>query len=146
MEPRETQPAVRKIETGAVVEPGYFILMAGEARRRGAGHVRQLVILGDGAAWIWDLATRHFPEATKIVDLYHAREHLHELARLLEFILGDHKQDWLDERLADLDAGDIPAICAAAGAFPPGRQQGQRPQQGPGLLPQRFAAAPVSAG
>ena len=33
-------------------------------------------------------------------------------------MLGDHKQDWLDERLAELDAGDIPAICAAARAFP----------------------------
>ncbi len=33
-------------------------------------------------------------------------------------MLGDHKQDWLEERLADLDNGDIPAICAAARAFP----------------------------
>jgi transposase len=55
--------------------------MACEARRRGAGHVRQLVILGDGAAWVWNLAAQHFPEATQIIDLYHAREHLHELAR-----------------------------------------------------------------
>jgi hypothetical protein len=55
-------------------------LMAAEARRRGAGHIRQLVILGDGAAWIWNLAANHFPEATQIVDLYHAREHLHDLA------------------------------------------------------------------
>jgi hypothetical protein len=96
----------------------FGILMAAEARRRGAGHVRQLTTLGDGAAWIWNLAARHFPEATQIVDLYHAREHLHELARLLEFMLGDHKQDWLDARLAELDAGDIPAICAAARVFP----------------------------
>jgi hypothetical protein len=52
------------------------------------------------------------------VDLYHAREHLHDLARLLEFMLGDHRKDWLGQRLADLDNGDIPAICAAARAFP----------------------------
>ena len=56
--------------------------------------------------------------ATQIVDLYHAREHLHDLARLLEFMLGDHKQAWLQERLADLDNGDIPAICAAGRVFP----------------------------
>ena len=67
-----------------------------------------------------DLEPRHphFPEATQIVDLYHAQEHLHDLARLLEFMLGDHKQAWLGARLADLDNGDIPAICAAARAFP----------------------------
>ena len=97
---------------------GFGILMAGEARRRGAAHIRQIVVLGDGAAWIWNLASQHFPEATQIVDLYHAREHLHELAKLLEFMLGDHRQDWLGARLAELDAGDIPAICAAARAFP----------------------------
>jgi hypothetical protein len=93
-------------------------LMAAEARRRGAGHVRQLVILGDGAHWIWNLATQHFPEATQVVDLYHAREHLHDLARLLECMLGDHREDWLAARLGDLDAGDTGAITAAARAFP----------------------------
>jgi len=31
---------------------------------------------------------------------------------------GDHKQAWLEQRLADPDNGDIPAICAAARAFP----------------------------
>ena len=97
---------------------GFGTLMAAEARRRGAAGVRQLVILGDGAAWIWNLATQHFPEATQIVDLYHARQHLHDLARMLEFMLGDHKQDWLAARLAELDDGDIEAICAAARAFP----------------------------
>jgi hypothetical protein len=104
----------------ATVAPAapFGTLMAGEALRRGAAHVRQLVVLGDGAVWIWNLAARHFPEATQVVDLYHAREHLHELARFLEFILGDHNQDWLEQRLADLDNGDIPAICAAARAFP----------------------------
>lgn len=97
---------------------GFGVLMAAEARRRGAAHVRQLVILGDGAVWIWNLATQHFPEATQIVDLYHAREHLHDLARLLEFMLGDHKAGWLAARLSDLDNGDIDAICAAARVFP----------------------------
>jgi hypothetical protein len=93
-------------------------LMAAEARRRGAAHARQLVILGDGAVWIWNLATTHFPEATQIVDLYHAREHLHDLAKLLEFMLCGHKQDWLAARLGELDRGDIDAISAAARAFP----------------------------
>jgi hypothetical protein len=34
----------------------FGVLMAAEACRRGAGHIRQLVILGDGAVWIWNLA------------------------------------------------------------------------------------------
>jgi len=93
--------------------PEFGILMAAEARRRGAGQIRQLTILGDGAAWIWNLASQHFPAATQIVDLYHAREHLHELANLAGRLLAGHRDEWLAERLAELDAGDIPALIAA---------------------------------
>jgi hypothetical protein len=96
----------------------FGILMAAEARRRGAEHIRQVTVLGDGAVWIWNLASQHFPAATQIVDLFHAREHLHDLGKLLAFMLGNHHADWLAERIADLDNGDIPAICAAARAFP----------------------------
>jgi hypothetical protein len=93
-------------------------LVRAEGIRRGADHVRQLTILGDGAAWIWNIATAKFPEATQIVDLFHAREHLHDLAKLLEFMLGDQKQDWLAARLEDLDYGDIDGICTAARIYP----------------------------
>ena len=55
-------------------------LVKAEGIRRGADRVRQLTILGDGAAWIWNLAAAIFPEATCIVDLYHAREHLTEVS------------------------------------------------------------------
>jgi hypothetical protein len=33
--------------------------------------------MGDGAEWIWNLAD---PGAVQIVDLYHARQHLWDLA------------------------------------------------------------------
>jgi len=91
----------------------FGVLMAAEARRRGAGHIRQLTVLGDGAPWIWNLAARHFPGATQIAGLYHAREHLHELANLAARLLAGHKQDWLAARLAELDNGDIPALLTA---------------------------------
>jgi hypothetical protein len=93
-------------------------MVKAEGIRRGADHVRQLTILGDGAAWIWNIATDKFPEATQIVDLFHAREHLSDLARSLEFMLGDRKQEWLQARLEDLDYGDIDGICRAARVFP----------------------------
>jgi hypothetical protein len=84
-----------------------------EARRRGSQHIRQLVVLGDGAAWIWNLADELFPAATQIVDLYHAREHVHELATLATRLLRGSQPDWLARRLAELDAGDIPALLTA---------------------------------
>ena len=38
-------------------------------------------IPADGAAWIWGIADRHFPQSTQIVDWYHARQHLAEAAQ-----------------------------------------------------------------
>jgi hypothetical protein len=104
----------------ATFEPASMFagLVRAEGIRRGADHVRQLTIIGDGAAWIWGIAAAKFPEATQIVDLYHAREHLHDLARLLEFMLLDRKDQWLAARLEDLDHGYIDGIVAATRKFP----------------------------
>jgi hypothetical protein len=104
----------------ATFEPAHVFagLVKAEGIRRGADHVRQFTILGDGAAWIWNIASSKFPAATQIVDLFHAREHLHDLARLLEFMLLDRKDEWLAARLEDLDYGDIDGICKAARAYP----------------------------
>ena len=85
--------------------------------RRGGDHFRQVVALGDGAAWIWTMAETLYPHATHIVDIYHAREHLHDLANHLAFITPDPPQ-WLAGRLAELDAGDIDAITTAARQYP----------------------------
>jgi hypothetical protein len=93
-------------------------LVKAEGIRRGADQVRQLTILGDGAPWIWNIATAKFPEATQIVDLFHAREHVHDLARRLEFMLGDQNEEWLAARLEDLDYGDVDGICKAARVYP----------------------------
>jgi hypothetical protein len=96
----------------------FATLVATEARHRGSERIRQLVVLGDGAAWIWNLATAILPEATPIVDIYHAREHLHELAATLAPVLGDQRDDWLTARLADLDAGDIETLVAQTTGLP----------------------------
>src|ERR1051325_2497902 len=47
------------------------------------GRLEKKVVMGDGAVWIWNLAEQYFPGAIQIVDLYHARQHLWELARKL---------------------------------------------------------------
>jgi Uncharacterised protein family (UPF0236) len=54
-----------------------------EACKRDWDHAENKVVMGDGAEWIWNLAEQHFPGAVQIVDLFHARQHLWELARKL---------------------------------------------------------------
>ena len=63
------------------------------------------------------MAESLYPHATHIVDIYHAREHLHELAAHLAFITPDPPR-WLSDRLDDLDAGNIEAIITAARQYP----------------------------
>ena len=55
----------------------------GEALRRGLQQARQVVVIADGARYNWEIAELHFPDAMQIVDLYHARQHLHALATIL---------------------------------------------------------------
>jgi Transposase and inactivated derivatives len=54
-----------------------------EAYGRGWSRALQKVVIGDGAEWIWNLVGLHFSDALQIVDLYHARQHLWEVARKL---------------------------------------------------------------
>jgi len=54
-----------------------------EAWNRGWSRAAKKVVMGDGAEWIWNLAEPYFPGAIQIVDLFHARQHLWEVARRL---------------------------------------------------------------
>lgn len=60
----------------------FTLLMLALARQWGAHRAAELIVLGDGAAWIWKLARKYFPEAVEIVDLWHVLEHLWEIAEL----------------------------------------------------------------
>jgi hypothetical protein len=54
-----------------------------EAWKRAWSRALKKVVMGDGADWIWNLTGEHFPGAVQIVDLYHARQHLWDVARTL---------------------------------------------------------------
>ncbi len=88
-------------------------LVEAEYPRRGGEHFRQVVAIGDGAAWIWTMAGALYPHATRITDIWHAREHLADLAGHLAFITPNPAR-WLEERSAGPGAGNIEAIITAA--------------------------------
>lgn len=86
----------------------------GEAMRRGLAKAKRIVVLGDGAEWIWSVAEMHFPDATWIIDLFHAREHVSDLCKLL---LGPDENQIEQQRTRwwkDLDAGRIEKIILEA--------------------------------
>jgi hypothetical protein len=88
--------------------------MYGEARRRGLARAQKVVILGDSAEWVKNLAEMHFPYAVPIIDLYHARQHVSALSRA---ILGSNEKK-MDRRRRRwwtlLDAGRVETIVAQA--------------------------------
>jgi hypothetical protein len=84
-----------------------------EAWRRGWGRAEKKVVLGDGAEWIWNQADLHFTGATQIVDLYHAREHLWELARQLYPQDVPAQRRWVMVKQNKLDNGQIEELVAS---------------------------------
>jgi len=97
---------VGAIETAA--EFGWRIY--GEAERRGLRRSAQVIFIGDGAPWVWGLAAEHFPGAIEIVDLYHAREHLADLSKLVYGVASQKAKPWITARLAQLDEGKIESL------------------------------------
>ena len=84
-------------------EFGYRIYT--EAWRRGWEWATTKIVIGDGAVWIWNLADQHFPGAIQIVDLYHARQHLWDLAALLYPHDAAAKKRWMVPMRDLLDHG-----------------------------------------
>jgi hypothetical protein len=83
-----------------------------EAWRRGWEWAKLKVVIGDGAVWIWNLANQHFAGAIQIVDLYHARQHLWEIAALLHPNDPVAKKSWMAPMRDLLDKGEIELLVA----------------------------------
>jgi len=84
-----------------------------EAQRRGFECAKRRVILGDGALWIWNLANEHFPGALQIVDRFHAKQHLSDVAKAIWGPDSELGRTWASERHDQLDRGELKAILSA---------------------------------
>ncbi len=87
--------------------------LAVEAHRRGLEAAAEVVVLGDGAEWIWNLATEHCPGATQVVDWYHASERVWELGRARYGEGTPQTTRWVDRQLGRLATGEVAARVAA---------------------------------
>jgi len=104
--------------TGAIEDAAAFgRRIDGEAWRRGWSRARRKVVIGDGAVWIWNLSHEYFPGAIEIVDLYHAREHLWELAAKLFPLDEKRRRGWVRRLKKKLDAGRIEPLVKILRCF-----------------------------
>ncbi len=106
---------VGAIETAEQFGPRIYA----EAVRRGLKRAKRVVVLGDGAPWIWNIAAEHFHGTVQIVDLYHARQHLAELGKIVYGPASIKAKDWAAGRCEQLDEGNVTAVLRALNRLRP---------------------------
>lgn len=75
-----------------------------EAMRRGLGRANEVLIVADGAVWIWNLAGDRFPGARQRVDYYHVSQHLWSVAHALHPDDVETARAWVSPMLDKLQA------------------------------------------
>src|ERR1035438_6147556 len=110
--------------TGAIETSGQFGNRINlEAWNRGWNRAKKKVVIGDGAEWIWNIAEEHFPGAIQIVDLFHARQHLWDLARLLYPGDDARQRSWILRHQPKLDEGKIEKLIRFLRSLEPASQE-----------------------
>jgi hypothetical protein len=105
---------------GAIEEAAVFAWrLYAEAVRRGLFYAKRVVVLGDGAEWVKNIAQTHFGMAQFIIDYYHASEHIGCLClalfgRDLKRV-DDYRARWTDS----LWDGKVEAVVDEANAMLP---------------------------
>lgn len=84
----------------------------------------ELIFLGDGAEWIWNLVQEHYPEAVQIVDWFHATEYIAPVANAA-FADKDKRQSWSNQLRTDLWEGKLAEVIAAFDRFTEHPQAGE---------------------
>ena len=83
-----------------------------EAARRGVQDASEVVVVGDGAHWIWNLADLHFPGATQIIDWYPASQYVWGAANAIWGDTHPRREAWAQRQLDQLWAGQVAEVLA----------------------------------
>ena len=67
-------------------------------------HRCQVVVLGDGAKWIWEMAEEYYPGAIQILDYYHVSSYVWKVARELHPEDEVQQKNWVEPQLKRLKA------------------------------------------
>jgi hypothetical protein len=81
-----------------------------EAQRHGLAQAAKVLVVADGAAWIWNLTGDRFPQAHQRLDYYHASEHLWAVAHALHPDDDRAARQWVEPLLRQLQRGRVPAL------------------------------------
>ncbi len=68
---------------------------------RGLTQAEEVVAIGDGAHWIWNLVEEHFPGAVQVVDWYHASQYIWKVANAVWGEESSQSREWAEKRLGE---------------------------------------------
>jgi hypothetical protein len=94
-----------------------------EAMFRGLERAQKVCVIGDGAPWIWNITDEQFFGATQIIDLYHAREHYWNVARVMFGCENGEISSWTDKRRKELDQGEVEKVIEAIKGLSPSTEE-----------------------
>ena len=89
------------------------------AHRCGYHAAKEVIVLGDGAIWIWYMFARQFPGAIQILDFYHACEHLAKVANAMYGKDTDLSRQWQKAGQAQLKANGVADVVTSIKAWQP---------------------------
>jgi len=75
------------------------------------------VFIGDGAKWIWDMVEYYYPDATQILDWYHASQYLYKIAEAAFEARSDDYENWIEKTKALLWEGEISQLIEECTLF-----------------------------
>jgi hypothetical protein len=90
--------------------------------QRNAQLAKELVFLGDGAEWIWNIVAENFPRAVQILDWFHACEYLTPVAKVA-FDDEEQQKAWVRQTKTALWEGRLDEAIAACWALADGRRE-----------------------
>ncbi len=83
-----------------------------EAAHQGVAAADEVVVVGDGAHWIWNIADTHFPRATQILDWYHASTYVWAAATAIWGERQPQRDAWAHRQLDRLWDGKVEEVVA----------------------------------
>jgi hypothetical protein len=83
-----------------------------ECLRHGVGQAAEVLVVADGAMWIWNLVADRFAGATQRLDFYHASQHLWAVAHALHPEDARAAHQWIEPLLKKFKAGRSVKVIA----------------------------------
>ena len=83
-----------------------------QAVQSGLLETNEVVVVADGAHWIWNIVEKHFPQAIQIVDWYHASAYVWSAASAIWGETGAGRTLWAEQQLERLWQGQVSDVVS----------------------------------